>query len=109
MTGKALVRRADSILWELRRAWAVGKRISLILTDNAGQRVEGHVSAVSPTGASVTVNGSLIPTETILGCSTRHRWMDEDTTWEQGEPFNGRERRIVPQREELPGISEVCP
>lgn len=93
------------MLWELRRAWATGRRVSLTLVDNAGRRVEGHVRAVSATGASVNVNGILVPVESILGVHMRSRWMDEDTTWEEGgQPFHGRARRVLPQSEELPGI-----
>lgn len=61
-----LVRLTDSILWELRRHWASGKRVALSLTEQSGRRIEGQVTRVSPTGAWVKVNGVQIQTEDIL-------------------------------------------
>lgn len=79
----ALVRRTDSVLWELRRFWASGKRVALSLTEEAGRRAEGHVSHVSPTGGTVTISGLMIPTTEILAVH-RPVVMGEDTNYVAG-------------------------
>jgi hypothetical protein len=103
-SGKELVRLADSILWELRRFWASGKRVSLTLADEAGQRIEGHVTHVTATGAFVRVNGLHIRTEDILAVHSPCVW-EGDSSWRSGQ-WHGNSRRWLPQREELPGIEQ---
>lgn len=102
--GTALVRLTDSMMWELRRFWATGKRVSLSLTEHAGRRIEGHVTRVSPTNAYVRVNGVLIPAEQILAvhCPVI---MGEDTTHRGKAEWHGPVLRVLPQVEELPGIA----
>lgn len=67
MSGTALVRPITATLWELRSAWASGKRVALSLDERCTpRRVEGHVSAVAATGAYVRVAGLHVPDEAIL-------------------------------------------
>jgi hypothetical protein len=101
--GAELIRLADSVLWELRRFWASGRRVSLSLTDRAGRRVEGQVEAVSGSGARVRVNGLWIDPVDILAVH-RPVIMGEDTTHRGGD-WHFESRRVVPQAEELPGIA----
>lgn len=66
MTGAALTRPLSSIAYELRAAWALGRRVSLSLERCDVERLEGTVSSVSATGASVTVSGKLVPLDRVL-------------------------------------------
>lgn len=106
MASMALVRRTDSMLWELRRFWASGKRVALSLTEEAGRRIEGQVTRVSPTGAFVRVNGRLILAESILAIH-RPVILGEDTTHRGVAEWHFEPLRWTPQLEELPGIAEM--
>lgn len=97
----ALVRHADSILWELRRFWASGRRVALSL--DGGSRAEGQVTRVSATGAWVKINATRIPTELILAVH-RPVILGEDTTHRRGD-WHFESPRVLPQVEELPGIT----
>jgi hypothetical protein len=101
-----LIRPLNSIFWELRRFWASGKRVSLTLTEAAGNRVEGQVQRVSATGAWVRVNGLLIRAEDILAVHSP-LLMGEDSTW-RGGAWHFESRRVIPQAEELPGIPRTA-
>lgn len=101
--GTALIRLTDSMMWELRRFWASGKRVALSLTEEAGRRVEGQVTRVSPVNVWVKINGIVIPAEAILAVH-RPVIMGEDTTHRGGE-WHFESLRRVPQAEELPGMA----
>jgi hypothetical protein len=104
VTGKELVRPADSILWDLRHHWASGKRVALTLTEEAGRRAEGKVTRVSPTNAWVKINGILIPAEAILAVH-RPVLMGEDTTHRGEASWHFTPgRHPEPQAEQLPGF-----
>lgn len=99
----ALVRRTDSILWELRRLWGSGKRVALSLSEEAGRRVEGEVTSVSPTGAWVKVNGVLIDPADILAVHNPSRLGDSTHRggcWH----FDGRAPIVGRGQLELPGL-----
>lgn len=68
MTGTALARPVSSIAWELRTAWATGRRVSLSLSPACAPRtrVEGWVRHVAATSASVTVAGLSVPLDQVL-------------------------------------------
>lgn len=67
MPGVALARPLRSIAWELRAAWATGRRVALTFDLDGGvHRLEGHVSSVSPTDASVRACGLLVPLDRVL-------------------------------------------
>ena len=100
--GKELIRLPSPLLRDLRSAWAKGERVALVLTEGAGRRIEGHVRAVSPTGASVSVNGTLVPLADVLSVHRPRQFMGGETTWRPGERFAGPERRYEPQCERLP-------
>lgn len=105
VTGTALVRyRDDSVLRELRRCWANGKRVALSLTDQAGRRAEGHVTAVSPTGVTCRIGQTLVPIDEVLAIH-RPVVMGEDTTYDARTAWHGPALRVCPQSEELPGIA----
>jgi hypothetical protein len=96
--GKALVRPIDAMAWELRYAWAVGKRVSLSLA--SGLRIEGHVTTVAATSAFVVVSGCHVPLAQVLAVHNPSRLGDSSVG---DEPWNGRARRPrPPQKEELP-------
>lgn len=65
MPGVALVRPVNSIAWELRGAWAGGRRVSLSI-DADVERVEGHVSKVTASGAFAVVAGLHVPLDRVL-------------------------------------------
>lgn len=97
----ALVRRTDSTLWELRRLWGSGKRVALSLTEEAGRRVEGEVTGVSPTGAWVKVNGVQIAPADIL--AVHYPSILGDSTWRSGRwHFDGRAPMAITGQLEFP-------
>lgn len=62
----ALVRPLSAVTWELRRAWATGRRVALSLEGCDVDRLEGVVMHVSGTGVIARVRGLLVPTDRIL-------------------------------------------
>lgn len=63
----ALVRPVSAVAWELRTAWATGRRVALSLSERCTpRRVEGHVQVVAATSAFVTVAGWRIPLDEVL-------------------------------------------
>ena len=61
-------KREQDTAWEMRTAWGSHKEVRLTLTGRCTLRtIVGHVSAVSVTGAFVTVDGWHVPTVEILG------------------------------------------
>lgn len=99
--GTELIRPIGAILWDLRRAWAAGKRVSLSLAN--GERVEGQVQAVSATGATCRVAGVRVLSTDIL--AVHHPAIGADSSWRGGR-WRFDSPRIIPQLEELPGIAE---
>lgn len=94
----ALTRPISAIAWELRAAWATGRRVSLSLLPRAGDRLEGHVHRVSATNAFVVVAGLHVPLEDVLAVHHPSRLGDSTA---RGGRWHGPARRITPQREEL--------
>lgn len=71
MTGLERSERATA--WELRTAWASGRRVVLTLSERCiVRRVEGRVERVAVTGAFVLINGWHVPTVEILGVAQPH-------------------------------------
>lgn len=68
--------------WELRYAWASGRRVVVTFERDGVQRVEGHVHAVSTTGVSVTVAGVMIPLDALL--AVHHPSRLGDSTFRRG-------------------------
>lgn len=92
------MRLPSSFLFELRAAWARGRRVSLSLDARADDgRLEGHITSVSATGAYVKLHGRHVPTDLILAVHLPSRLGDSNAR----ETFHGPARRIVPQAEEL--------
>lgn len=91
--GVALVRSIGSMAWELRAAWASGRRVAL--TIDGASRVEGHVQAVSATDATVKVAGVLIPLGLVLAVHVPSRLGDSTV---RGGRWAGDPRRV-----DLPG------
>jgi hypothetical protein len=87
-----------SIAWELRTAWATGRRVALTLDDRADKpRIEGCVSRVAATGASVHVGAKHVPLDIVLAVHLPSRLGDSTA----GESFHGHARRSTPQTEQL--------
>jgi hypothetical protein len=98
-----LVRPLTSVFWELRRAWASGKRVSLSLDDRCEiPRIEGRVTEVAATDAFVKVNGRHVSGETILAVHWPSLLGDSDARPARNMNFAPRWR---PQQEQLPGVS----
>ncbi len=93
----ALVRQLSMAAWDLRAAWATGKRVAVTLERADVGRVEGHVFSVSPTNATVTIAGLMIPLDRVLAVHAPSRL--GDSTIEEGERWRGRAHRLIP----LPG------
>lgn len=96
MTGMALIRPVGGTLWDLRAAWATGRRIAVTLERADVDRVEGHISTVSATGAAVTVAGLRVPTDRILAVHYPSRL--GDSTARDGD-WAGMPQRV----EQIPG------
>jgi hypothetical protein len=62
----ALVRPVSAVAWELRGAWATGRRVALSLDRADVDRLEGIVSRVAASGAFVVVRGKYVPLERVL-------------------------------------------
>lgn len=91
--GVALVRPLGAVAWELRAAWASGRRVSVSLERCDVDRLEGHVWAVSATGASVMIAGVLVPLDRVLAVHLPSRLGDSSVG--VGEVWRGRARRVV--------------
>lgn len=96
MTNFVLYRAADAAAWELRSAWASGRRVAVSVEEGAGRigRVEGHVGRVAPTGAFVVIAGSHVPLERVLAVHFPPAW-GGDSTWSGRGSFRGEPRRVV--------------
>lgn len=90
MTGFELVRPLRATFWELRACWATGRRVALSLDADVA-RVEGHVTKVSATDASVHIGDILVPASAILAVHLPSRL--GDSTVRQGDAWAGRRRR----------------
>lgn len=98
-----LVRPVSSMLWELRAAWASGKRVSLSLGERCVQpRIEGWVTRVAATGAFVHVGGQHVPADAILAVHLPSRL--GDSTVRHG-PWHGPRRapEQIPGQMQIPG------
>src|SRR5688500_3207231 len=104
MTGAALVRPLLATAWELRGARASGLRVAVTLERADVDRVEGHVFTVSPTDATVTIAGLLIPLDRVLAVHLPSRL--GDSTIAEGTTWRGRARRMreMDGQEPLPGV-----
>jgi hypothetical protein len=81
-----LVRPLASIAWELRFAWASGRRVALTINGDV-VRAEGFVTTVAATDAYVKVGGLHIPLDRVLAVS--HPSLLGDSTWREGERWRG--------------------
>lgn len=88
----ALERPASAKLWELRAAWASGRRVALTLERADCTRVEGHVSSVAATGVAVVVRGLLVPLDRVLAVHLPSRLGDSTA---RGEGWHGAPGRVV--------------
>lgn len=63
----ATVRPASAVAWELRGAWATGRRVSLSPSERCAVRlVVGSVEQVAATGAFAVVDGWHVPLDEVL-------------------------------------------
>jgi hypothetical protein len=88
MTGVALIRPLSSIAWELRSAWALGRRISVTVEAGDDARLEGTVRAVAATGAFAVIGGQHVPLERVLAVHRPSRLGDSKRSADL--PFDGR-------------------
>jgi hypothetical protein len=94
----ALIRPVSSMAWELRAAWASGRRIALTLDHCDRDRVEGHVQRVAATDAYVQVHGLRIPLDRVLAVHSPSRLGDSTV---HGKGWAGIVQWVEPQRERL--------
>ena len=90
MPSTALVRPVRAIVWELRAAWATGRRVSVSLERADRGRLEGHISRVSATDATVMIAGMLVPLDRVLAVHLPSRL--GDSTIAAGGSWHGRAR-----------------
>jgi len=83
--------------WDLRAAWAAGRRVSVRLDLVDHERVEGIVTRVAATNAFVRVGGLSIPMDCILSVHNPSRLGDSKA----GKMWAGAARLRVPQDERL--------
>jgi hypothetical protein len=102
-----LIRPTSSIAWELRTAWATGRRVSLTLERADLDRLEGHVSRVAATNAYVAIAGLQVPLDRVLAVHVPSRLGDSTVT--EDEPWRGCARRLptLPGQGEIPGIASA--
>jgi len=83
MPGAALIRPLSATAWELRTAWASGRRVALSLERCDVDRLEGRVDRVAATNAHCTVRGLLGPMDRILAVHHPSRLGDSTarSTW----------------------------
>jgi hypothetical protein len=93
LTSTALVRPRAAIFWDLRGAWASGRRVALSL-DADVPRAEGFVTKVSATDSNVHVGDLLVPADRILAVHLPSRL--GDSTVRAGDPWAGTPRRVRP-------------
>jgi len=99
VTTMALMRPAGAVAWELRAAWATGRRVALSLEQRAGGRLEGHVARVAATDTYIVIAGRHVPLDAVL--AVHHPSRLGDSTAPAKGPWRGPARRTVPQTEEL--------
>ena len=83
MPGVALVRPLRAVAWELRAAWASGRRVSVSLERADVARLEGVVRSVSATDAFAVIAGVKVPLEPVLAVHLPSRL--GDSTFRTGE------------------------
>lgn len=100
-----LVRPTSAIGWELRAAWAGGRRVSLSLDERCHpRRLEGELQRVAATGAFVVLDGFHVPMDAILAVHNPSRLGDSTIDAPKAKP-----RCIVCQREvEINRRTEAC-
>jgi hypothetical protein len=98
MSSTTLIRPVSSIAWEMRSAWASGRRVVLTLECCDRTRLEGHVQRVAATDAYVQVRGLRVPLDRVLAVHLPSRL--GDSTF-RGGAWSGRVRRVEPQSEQL--------
>lgn len=87
MPGVALIRPPSAVAWELRAAWARGRRVALTLDLVDQPRLEGIVRAVAATGAYAIVASLHVPLERVL--AVHHPSRLGDSTVRAGERWSG--------------------
>jgi hypothetical protein len=100
-----LVRPASSIAWELRTAWALGRRVSVTIENADENRLEGAVRAVASSGAYAVVAGLHVPLERVLAVHRPSRL--GDSTVKDGEPWRApvpRAAKSLPGQDRLAGF-----
>ncbi len=78
MTGAALIRPAAAIAWEIRAAWATGRRVAVTLERADVDRIEGHVRSVFATGSAAMIAGWLVPLDRVLAVHLPSRLGDSE-------------------------------
>lgn len=102
------MRPVRAVAWELRAAWATGRRVSVSVSaaDGVG-RLEGLVDSVAASGAFARIGSHHVPLEAVLAVHWPSR-LGDARRW-GSRP--GRARKPVPPRGQLalPGLGEDPP
>lgn len=92
----ALERPVSAVAWDLRAAWAAGWRVSVTVDAVDRQRIEGHVTRVSPSSAFAIIARLHVPLGRVLAV---HRpSLLGDSTWRSGEWRAAVPRAIADER-----------
>lgn len=90
MTGTALARPLRAVAWDLRNAWATGRRVAVTLELCDQARMEGHVTRVAATDAYAVISSLHVPLDRILAVHIPSRL--GDSTIKGATPWFGRAR-----------------
>lgn len=86
------------LVWDLRTAWASGRRVALTLERADLDRIEGVVTRVSPTGAYATVGSVHVPLDRALAIHWSSRLGDGPRTGNRG---HGHAKHVHPGQASL--------
>jgi hypothetical protein len=98
-----LVRPLSAVAWELRTAWATGRRVALSLERCDVDRLEGTVQRVAATGATVKVAGLVVPLDRVLAVHWPSRLGDSTQRGESADPARPRALARYDGQQELTG------
>jgi hypothetical protein len=93
VTGTALELPISAKGWQLRGAWATGRRVAVTIDSPDLSRAEGFVTSVSATNAYLIIAGWHVPLDAVL--AVHFPSLLGDSTWDPKEgAWRGKRRQI---------------